>query len=109
PFQISTSNPIKGTQVHRGRGSASKLQNRSLKRNGKREPAAEGLLYKTCFLISKDTPDKINVNPLFSRQKGAFSYDLAPYCHEEGLYRSDPEHCCSEVGLHIARSQPSER
>ncbi|RDU47287.1 hypothetical protein DWU89_20435 [Parabacteroides acidifaciens] len=31
-------------EVHRGRGSASKLQNRSLKRNGKREPTAEGLL-----------------------------------------------------------------
>ncbi len=32
------------SEVHRGRGSASKLQNRSLKRNGKREPTAEGLL-----------------------------------------------------------------
>ncbi|RHO73600.1 hypothetical protein DW083_05395 [Parabacteroides sp. AF48-14] len=40
---------------------------------------AEGLLYKTCFLVSKDTPNKINVNPLFSCQKGAFSYVPASY------------------------------
>ena len=60
-------------------------------------------------MSSKDTPNKINVNPLFSCQKGAFSYDPAPYRHEEGLYRSDPELYCPEVNLHIARSQPSER
>ncbi|WP_233547625.1 hypothetical protein, partial [Parabacteroides sp. AF17-28] len=79
-----------------------------MKRNGKREPAAGGLLYKTCFLISKGTLIQTNVKSLFSRQKGAFSYDPEPYRHEEGLYRSNPELYRSEVGLHIARSQPSE-
>ena len=67
-----------------------------------------GLLYKTCFSGPKRGPNSKNVNPLFSCQKGAFSYDPAPYRHKEGLYRSDPELCCSEVGLHIVRSQPSE-
>ena len=66
-------------------------------------------MYKTHFTASKDDRKQTNVNPLFSRQKGAFSYDQAPYRHEEGLYRSDPELCCSEVGLHIAQSQPSKR
>ena len=67
-----------------------------------------GLLYKTCFSGPKRGPNSKNVNPIFSCQKEAFSYDPAPYRYEEGLYRSDPELCCSEVGLHIAQSQPSE-
>ena len=68
-----------------------------------------GLLYKTCFSGPKRGPNSKNVNPIFSCQKGTFSYDPEPYRHEEGLYRSDPELYCSEVGLHIVRSQPSER
>ena len=64
---------------------------------------------KRVFQVLKEVLIQTNVNPLFSRQKGAFSYDQAPYRHEEELYRSDPELCCSEVGLHIVRSQPSER
>ena len=60
-------------------------------------------------MSSKGPLIQTNVNPLFSCQKGAFSYDPAPYRHEEGLYRSDPELYCPEVRLHIARSQPSER
>ncbi len=68
-----------------------------------------GLLYKTHFFGSKDIRNKTNVNQLCSCQKGAFSYDQALYRHEEGLYCSDPELCCLEVGLHIVRSQPSER
>ena len=68
-----------------------------------------GLLYKMHFSGSKDIRNRTNVNPLFSCQKEAFSYDPAPYRYEEGLYRSDPELYCPEVNLHIARSQPSER
>ena len=68
-----------------------------------------GLLYKTCFSGWKNIRSRTNVNPLFCRQKEAFPYDLASRFREEGLYCSDPELCCPEVGLHITRSQPSER
>ncbi len=58
---------------------------------------------------SKDIRNQTNVNPLFRPEEGSCSAFPAPYRDKEGLYRSDPELCCPEVGLHIARSQPSER
>ena len=58
---------------------------------------------------SKDIRNQTNVNPLFRPEEWSCSAFPVPYHHEEGLYRSDPALCCPEVGLHIARSQPSGR
>ena len=64
---------------------------------------------KRFFPGSKDIRNQTNVNPLFRPEEGSCSAFPAPYHHEEGLCRSDPALCCPEVGLHIARSQSSER
>ncbi|MBC8603292.1 hypothetical protein H8784_16385 [Parabacteroides acidifaciens] len=43
---------------------------------------SRGLLYKTLFLPSEEVRNQINVNPLFSRQKGAFSSFPEVFCRE---------------------------
>ena len=61
---------------------------------------SKGLLYKTLFLASEEARNQTNVDPLFSRQKGAFYSFLGVYCREVNLYFIFPALYRPEDGRH---------
>ncbi|RHO73635.1 hypothetical protein DW083_05625 [Parabacteroides sp. AF48-14] len=57
-------------------------------------------MYKTHFSASEEVRDTININPIFSRQKRAFSPFPGVYCREVNLYFIYPELYRPEDGRH---------